>query len=87
MPEARSETLRTRTPKCTCLNCILARRSSLGPPLVGRHRTFSDDADEDLDDEDPDGDSNDVNNDIQACLFYAPHLLHKTWEAGKVKLP
>ena len=20
----------------------------------------------------------------QACLFYAPHLLHKTWEAGKV---
>jgi len=21
---------------------------------------------------------------LQACLFYAPHLLHKTWEAGKI---
>ena len=20
----------------------------------------------------------------QACLFYAPHLLHKAWESGKV---
>ena len=87
MPEARSETLRTRIAKCTHRNCILARRSSLGPPPIGRHRTFGDDADNDLDDKDPDGDSNDVNNDIQACLFYAPHLLHKTWEAGKVKLP
>ena len=87
MPEARSETLRTRTAECTCPICTLAQRSSLGPPPVGRHRTFSDDADDDLDDKDPDGDSNDVNNDIQACLFYAPHLLHKTWEAGKVKLP
>ena len=28
------------TPKCTCLNCILSRRSSLGPPPVGRHRTY-----------------------------------------------
>ena len=82
MPEARGETLRTRTPKCTLPNCILARRSA-----AARHRTFSDDADDDIDDKDPDGDSNDVNNDIQACLFYAPHLLHKTWEAGKVKLP
>ena len=27
------------TPKCTRPNCILVRRSSLGPPPVGRHRT------------------------------------------------
>ena len=26
------------TPKCSRLNCILARRSSLGPPPVGWHR-------------------------------------------------
>ena len=26
-------------PECTCLNCILARRSILGPPPRGRHRT------------------------------------------------
>ena len=25
--------------KCTCPNCILARRSNLGPPPEGRHRT------------------------------------------------
>ena len=28
------------SPKCTCLNCILARQSSLGPPPVGQHRTY-----------------------------------------------
>ena len=27
------------TPKCTCLNCILAQQSSLGPPPEGQHRT------------------------------------------------
>ena len=27
------------TPKCTRPDCILARRSSLDPPHVGRHRT------------------------------------------------
>ena len=27
------------TSKCTCLDCIPARWSSLGPPPVGRHRT------------------------------------------------
>ena len=21
---------------------------------------------------------------LQACLFYAPHVLHKSWEGGKV---
>ena len=42
------------SPKYTDPNCILARRSSLGPPPVGRHRTFSDDADDDFDDRDPD---------------------------------
>ena len=28
------------TPKCTRLNWILARQSSLGPQLVGQHRTY-----------------------------------------------
>ena len=27
------------SPKCTCPNCILARRSNLGPPPGGRHGT------------------------------------------------
>merc|ERR1712004_959726 len=27
------------SPKCTCPNCTLARRSNLGPPPGGRHRT------------------------------------------------
>ena len=39
--EARSETLRTCIAKCTRPNCILARRSSLGPmPPVGRQMTY-----------------------------------------------
>ena len=28
-------------PKCTCLNCIPACWSSLGPPPVGQHRTYN----------------------------------------------